>query len=98
MSDWQVENLRLTAFVVRPSVPKSGYWQELVGKAPSEMKKSTQQQMITEVGSYSPIDEPLSVEVKNDRIDWRLFCDQTNPSSKLPTVGPYAPLKRISPI
>ena len=54
--------------------------------------------MITEVGSYSPLDGPLSVEVKNDRIDWRLFCDQTNPSSKLPAVGPYAPLERISPI
>ena len=89
LSDWQVENLRLSAFLVSPVNPeKMHLWEELMGKVPDQIRNLPQQQLVTEDGPY--LTGRLHVEVSNNRIDWKLFHDPKNSPHGLPTLGPYA--------
>ena len=88
LSDWQVENLRLTAFLVSPVIPEEMHlWKSLMGKVPDQIRNLPQQQLVTEDGPY--LTGRLHVETSNNRIDWKLFHDPKNHPHGLPTLGPY---------
>lgn len=86
--EWQAESLRLTVFLTDMIDPsESPFWESLVGRAPDEMRNVPRQQLATEEGPY--LDGRLRVEVRQDRVDWRLSFDPRSPSLRLPTIGPY---------
>ena len=88
MGDWQAETLRLSAFLVQPIVPaEMRFWEPLVGRAPDEVSSRPQQQLVMEQGPL--LTGRISVEARNNRIDWRLFPDLGNHPHALPAVGPY---------
>ena len=89
LSDWQVENLRLSAFLVSPVNPEEiRLWEELMGEVPDQIRSLPQQQLVTEDGPY--LTGRLHAEASNNRIDWKLFHDPKNSSHGLPILGPYA--------
>ena len=89
LSDWQVENLRLSAFLVFPINPEEMHlWKELMGESPDQIRNLPQQQLVTEDGPY--LTGQLHVTVRNNRIDWKLFHNPKNSSHGLPTLGSYA--------
>ena len=88
LSDWQAENLRLSAFVVNAIDPTKGnFWESLIGTPPNEIRRRPQQQLVMEEGPF--LSGRLCVEVTNNRIDWRLLPDLNNPPRDLPMVGSY---------
>ena len=88
LSDWQAENLRLSAFVVNIIDPtKRHFWEPLIGTPPNEIRHRPQQQLILEEGPF--LNGRLCVEVANNRVDWRLLPDLNNPPLDLPTIGSY---------
>ena len=88
LSDWQAENMRLSAFVVNAIDPtKRNFWESLIGTPPNEIRRRPQQQLVMEEGPF--LSGQLCVEVTNNRIDWRLLPDLNNPPHDLPTVGSY---------
>lgn len=93
LSDWQAENLRLSAFVVNAIDPtKKHFWEPLIGTPSNEIRHRPQQQLIMEEGPF--LNGRLRVEAVNNRVDWRLLPDLTNPPHDLPTMGPYDVLER----
>lgn len=88
LSDWQAENLRLSAFVVNIIDPtKRHFWEPLIGTPPNEIRHRPQRQLVMEEGPL--LNGRLCVEVANNRVDWRLLPDLNNPPRDLPTVGSY---------
>ena len=86
--EWQAESLRLTAFLSDMIDPAATpFWESLVGRAPDEIRSIPRQQMVTEEGPYS--DGRLRVEVRQNRVDWRLSFDPRSPALRSPTIGPY---------
>ena len=86
--EWQAESLRLTAFLTDMIDPATTpFWESLVGRAPDEMRNIPRQQMVTEDGPY--LGGRLRVEVRQNRVDWRLFFDPSSPALRSPTIGPY---------
>ena len=89
LSDWQVENLRLSAFLVSPVIPGEMHlWEELMGRVPDQIRNLPQQQLVTEDGPY--LAGRLHVKARNNRIDWKLLHNPKNSSHGLPTLGSYA--------
>ena len=98
LDDWQVENLRVSAFLATPVVPEETYsWQAVVGQPPQERRYQPQQKLATEVGSF--LNGRLQLEIRSDRCDWQLVPDPGNISYDLPTLGAYAaveePFRRL---
>ena len=88
LDQWQVENLRLSAFAVDPiAADAAHFWQSLVGSLPVDVRTQPQQQSS---GAESPFERGrLRVELRLNRIDWRLLPDHTAPHERLPVVGPF---------
>ncbi len=88
LNEWQVESLRLSAFLVNTIDPEQKhFWESLVGNMPDELRSQPQQQLVTEEGPF--LNGRLRVEVRRNRFDWRLVHDLNNPSHELPVLGPY---------
>lgn len=90
--EWQVENLRLSVFLVDAINPTEiRPWESLFGNAPDELRIQQQQQLVTEEGPF--LNGRLRVEARNNRFDWRFFPDPKNLPYELPVLGPYADLE-----
>lgn len=88
LNDWHAESLRLSVFLVKAIDPtKEHFWESLVDYPPEQVQSRPQQQLVKEEGPL--LDGWLSVEARNDRIDWRLSPDPKLPPKELPAVGPY---------
>ena len=88
LEDWQTESLRLSAFLVESIDPTNmNLWKSLVGHTPEQVHSMPQQQLVKEEGPL--LSGWLSVEARNDRIDWRLSQNPKLPPKELPVVGPY---------
>ena len=93
LSDWQIESLRLSAFVINIIDPtKKDFWGPLIGNPPDAVHSRPQQQSVKTEGPL--LNGWLSIEASSNRIDWRLSHDPKNPPQELPTVGPYDALLR----
>ena len=92
LNDWQVESLRLSAFMVDVIDPaKTRCWESLVGKIPDELRSQPQQQLVVEEGPF--LNGRLLVEARRNRFDWRLIHDLNNPSHEFPVMGSYDALE-----
>ena len=88
LAEWQTEGLRLTAFVVEPIGPGNlGWWEALLGEAPSVTQTRPRERAITEEGPFSG--GKLSVVASTGRIDWRFGLDPSEPPPEFPSVGTY---------
>lgn len=93
LSQWQVENMRLSVFPTRPiDLPQSNVWESLVGSPPDEQRFQRQQQLFTEEGAF--LGGRLRLEARSTRLDWRLIGDSpTEPTGDIPTIGSYNELE-----
>ena len=88
LAEWQTEGLRLTAFVVEPIGPGNlGWWEALLGEAPSVSQTRPRERVVTEEGPFSG--GKLSVVASTRRIDWRFGLDLSEPPPEFPSVGTY---------
>jgi len=89
LGEWEVEGLRLSAFLVEPIPAEVGFWQSLVGSPPEEVYTQPRQHTIRETGPL--LNGRLQVDTSINRIDWKLFQASDTPSGELPipTVGSY---------
>jgi hypothetical protein len=89
LDDWQVEKLRLSAFLVAPIVPvEERFWERLLGTLPDEQRSQPHQQLAIEEGPF--LSGRLKVQARSDRCDWILSYDPKNSSEEPPTFGPYS--------
>ncbi len=92
LSDWEVEGLRLSAFLVDAPTPShTEYWETLVGVAPNERLNRPAQHLTKEEGPF--LDGWLSMEAVPNRIDWRWGINPRSITRSLPSIGPYAELE-----
>lgn len=88
LNDWQAESLRFSAFQVNAIEPGNiNHWESLVGHSPEQVHSRPQQQLVREEGPL--LNGWLSVEARNDRIDWRLSQNPKLPPKVLPVIGAY---------
>ena len=89
LSKWQTEGLRCSAFLVNDSDPASeNLWELLIGNPPEEKNVRPQQRLVKEEGPF--LTGRLSVEARNNRIDWRFSQHPQNAPENLLGVGPYS--------
>ena len=89
LSNWQTEGLRYSAFLVNDADPaRKNLWESLIGNPPEERNVRPQQRLVKEEGPF--LTGRLSVEARNNRIDWRFSQDPNNAPENLPIVGPYS--------
>ena len=88
LTRWQTEVLRYSTLVREPmDLSNLSLWEPLVGEPPAERSSKPREQFFKEEGPY--LDGWLTVEVRPERIDWRLGHNSASPRSILPVIGPY---------
>ena len=91
---WQVEQLRLTAFPVE-AVPTHGlqWWQPLLSVPAASRMERPSEGVLVEQGPFSPEAGPnvlLTLEVGPMRIDWRVsFSGERADPNQPPIIGPF---------
>ena len=87
---WQIENLRFSVFLARPTTPKPvGSWVDVVGQDADDtrIKGTGEQRVVTQQGPFAGA--VMQAEVRLDRIDWHLLPPPPKTPSKRPTAGAY---------
>ncbi len=90
--DWQVENLRLTAFP-SPAAPflqeELTWWTDLVGEPPETSTHQPKRGVLQQKG---PVEEgQLILTIQPDRINWLFSSVEEEQEAKdLPIIGPFA--------
>jgi len=89
--NWQVENVRLTAFLAPSAdVKADGWWMATVGSEPETRTAKPSRGELVETGSY--LDNSLTLAVQPGRIDWFLGPSQAqfeNSEIELKSVGRF---------
>ena len=92
LKDWHAESLRFSVFLVDATIPSEAqYWQQLLEQLPEEQRNQPQQHLYAEEGPF--LSGRLRVEVRPDRVDWKLLLDPKSPPIEFPSLGSYAPLE-----
>lgn len=87
--DWQVENLRMTAFP-SPSVqfdPETNWWNDLMGAPPETSIHRARQGLLRQEGQLE--DKRLILTIQPDRINWLLTAIEVEEEIDLPIIGPF---------
>lgn len=87
---WQIENLRFSVFLARPTAPEPvGSWADVMGQDADDtrIKGTGEQRVVSQQGPFGGA--VMRAEVKLDRIDWHLLPPPPKTPSKRPTAGPY---------
>ena len=93
LNDWQIEALRLSAFVIESNtLGEMSLWEPLIGQPPVERLTRPSENQFKEEGPFE--DGWLSVEATANRIDWRLGRNPRIESQTLPVVGSYNKLQQ----
>ena len=89
LSDWYVKELRLSVFLTDTIDPaRAHFWESLVGKTPDEIHNKPRQPWVREEGSL--LNGRLCVEVRSNRVDWKLLPIPSVDHHGLPfVVGAY---------
>ena len=91
---WQTESLRHTTFLHEPIDPtQQDFWRQLVDKHPEQKITRENERLSIEEGTFSS--GRLSVDVRGDRIDWRMTFSQNSGHAELPTMGPYEEISTV---
>ena len=91
---WQIENLRFSVFLARPTGPEPvGSWVDVVGQDADDtrIKGTGEQRVVSQQGPFGGA--VMRAEVRLDRIDWHVLPPPPKTPSKRPTAGPYEKLK-----
>jgi len=89
--DWQVENLRLTAFPGPSVAPiqETNWWADIMGHQPENSIHRRRQGILRQSGQFE--DGQLVLQIQPDRITW-LFAPREETEeeiSDLPIIGPF---------
>ena len=87
---WQIENLRFSVFLARPTAPEPvGSWANVVGQDADDtrIKGTGEQRVVSQQGPFGGA--VMRAEVKLDRIDWHLLPPPPKTPRERPTAGPY---------
>ena len=89
MAEWQIEQLRLTAFPTTPlSTNGLTWWQTLTGEQPESRAIRPREGILSEDGPLPDglgLQARLSLEASPLRIDWRLQVLATEPDAQIPS-------------
>ena len=91
---WQIENLRFSVFLARPTRPEPvGSWVDVAGQDADDtrIKGTGEQRVVSQQGPFGGA--VMRAEVRLDRIDWHVLPPPPKNPSKRPTAGPYERLK-----
>ncbi len=95
INNWQVANLRLTAFPEPTAKPKEiEWWQNTVGESPESRTFHPKSGELIEQGPFET--GVLSLNIQSLRIDWHFTKVLPNemPEDELPTIGGYFDISR----
>ena len=85
---WQVESLRLSAFVADRIDPmQARYWETVFGAAPHEIRRMPHRPLAVEEGLA--LTGRVRAHVQPNRVDWHLVPDPAAESGELPVIGSY---------
>jgi hypothetical protein len=93
--NWQVENLRLTAFP-SPSTPfdlQANWWTDLTGEQPENTEHRARQGILKQEGWYQ--DNLLVLLNQPDRVNWLFAAPEVDEETILPIIGPFDDLLNI---
>ena len=93
--DWQVENLRLTAFP-SPSVQfnlETNWWADLMGVPPENSILQARQGILRQEGQLE--DKRLTLTIHPDRINWLVAASEVEEAIALPVIGPFEEMLSI---
>ena len=91
---WQIENLRFSVFLARPTAPEPvGSWADVVGQDADDtrIKGTGEQRVVSQQGPFGGA--VMRAEVRRDRFDWHLLPPPPKSPSTKPTVGSYEKVK-----
>ena len=91
---WQIENLRFSVFLARPTDPEPvGSWTDVVGQDADDtrIKGTGEQRVVSQQGPFGGT--VMRAEVRLDRIDWHVLPPPPKTPNERPTAGPYEKLK-----
>ena len=91
---WQIENLRFSVFLARPTGPEPvRSWVAVAGQEADDtrIKGTGEQRVVSQQGPFGGA--VMRAEVRLDRIDWHILPAPPKSPSKRPTAGSYEKVK-----
>ena len=91
---WQIENLRFSVFLARPTAPEPvGSWADVVGQDADDtrIKGTGEQRVVRQQGPFGGA--VMRADVRLDRIDWHVLPPPPKTPNERPTAGSYEKLK-----